>query len=90
MKGNKMKKSEMLATIATLAAALDYVVSVDENQNKITPELQNSLSGIVQETKETFALNGEEDNFTVYEEKQMELFERFSSEGVDDLTGTYF
>jgi hypothetical protein len=85
-----MNKRTMMAHVATLTAALAYVVTLDENGNKITPELLSSLSSLVQDTKNVFEFDGEEANFPTYEENETALFEMWADEGVDDLTGQYF
>jgi hypothetical protein len=85
-----MKKTEMLATIATLTAALEYVVCVDDNGNKITSELRNALNDLAHETKEAFKFDGEDENYEVFDTKQHDLFTRFVDSNVDDLTGQYF
>lgn len=85
-----MNKRTMLAHVATLTAALSYVVTLDENGNKITPNLAQALNLLVQDTKNVFEFDGEETNFEVYADSESSLFEMFARDGVDDLTGMYF
>lgn len=88
MKGNKMKKTEILAVAATLAAALDYVLQVDSDGHKISTELSEALMGKLAEARNT--LDFYMDTESVYTNAQAGLFDDLSAAGVVDMTGQYF
>jgi hypothetical protein len=83
-----MNKKTMMAHVATLIAALDYVAEVDSNGFKITPELLGAVSELIGEMKQTFDFDGE--TFETFADAQAALFERLTDSGVEDVTGQYF
>lgn len=83
-----MKKTEILAVAATLAAALDYVLQVDSEGHKISTELSEALMGKAAEARD--ALGFDVDTENAYTNAQAGLFDDLSAAGVVDMTGQYF